>query len=267
VHKMSVAPSREKNREGWKAQAIEIVRIAKQLPMGLEWKLSDEVLPNFALSGFRSGLLVELAEWTKAEGLERFGVSWAGSDWIYENRSLADQISKKNLECSLHLKPLMKAGETGRAPLLETSGMMGCLLLDGMGDSIEVESPSLSESVNLSYNILQAARQRVTKTEFIACPSCGRTLFDLQTTTARIKKITSHLKGVKIAIMGCIVNGPGEMADADFGYVGGGPNRIHLYVGKECVEKNIPQEEADQRLVDLIKKHGRWVEPPGNSAV
>ncbi|MBL7686377.1 MAG: flavodoxin-dependent (E)-4-hydroxy-3-methylbut-2-enyl-diphosphate synthase, partial [Deltaproteobacteria bacterium] len=120
----------------------------------------------------------------------------------------------------------------------------------------------LNDSVHLAYNILQAARQRVTKTEFIACPSCGRTLFDLQTTTARIKKITSHLKGVKIAIMGCIVNGPGEMADADFGYVGGGPNHIHLYVGKECVEKNVPQEIADQKLVELIKSHGRWVDAP-----
>jgi (E)-4-hydroxy-3-methylbut-2-enyl-diphosphate synthase len=95
----------------------------------------------------------------------------------------------------------------------------------------------------------------------VSCPSCGRTLFDLQSTTERIKNQTSHLKGVKIAIMGCIVNGPGEMADADFGYVGGGAGKINLYVGKNCVEKSIPFDQADQRLIELIKQHGKWVEP------
>jgi (E)-4-hydroxy-3-methylbut-2-enyl-diphosphate synthase len=254
VHKVSVAPSREKNREGWKAQAIEIVRIAKQLPLGLEWKLSDEVLPSFAPKGFRTSLLMELAEWTKAEGLERFGISWAGSDWIYENRFLANQVQLNRLECAIHLSPIVTlplapflegrgwGGGDSEDSLLYLTGQIGCLLLDGIGDSIEAptvratHASPLQASVHLSYNILQAARQRVTKTEFIACPSCGRTLFDLQTTTARIKKITSHLKGVKIAIMGCIVNGPGEMADADFGYVGGGP-QSHPPLCKECVEK------------------------------
>ena len=98
-------------------------------------------------------------------------------------------------------------------------------------------------------------------TDYVACPSCGRTLFNLQTVTARIKARTEHLKGVKIAIMGCIVNGPGEMADADFGYVGGAPGKINLYVGKDCVQYNIPQSEADARLVELIKAHGRWTDP------
>jgi (E)-4-hydroxy-3-methylbut-2-enyl-diphosphate synthase len=256
VHKVSVAPSRHKNEAGWKAQAIEILRIARQLPVGLEWKLTDEMLPSFH-AGRKSSLLVDLARWSQAEGLDRFGVCWAGSDGIYENRRLASLLDAQHLECVIHLRPPVEEGDH----LLEISGDLGALLLDGIGDSLETVG-SLRDSVHLAYNILQGARQRISKTEFIACPSCGRTLFDLQTTTARIKKITSHLKGVKIAIMGCIVNGPGEMADADFGYVGGGPNRIHLYVGKECVEKNIPQEEADQRLVDLIKKHGRWVEPP-----
>ena len=173
---------------------------------------------------------------------------------------MVSQLDQKKIEAVIHLLPTLTEQEES-SKMLEVSGKLGCLLLDGIGDSVEVPAPNSSAAVNLAYNILQAARQRVTKTEFIACPSCGRTLFDLQTTTARIKKITSHLKGVKIAIMGCIVNGPGEMADADFGYVGGGPNKIHLYVGKECVEKNIPQEEADGRLVELIKKYGRWVEP------
>jgi (E)-4-hydroxy-3-methylbut-2-enyl-diphosphate synthase len=113
----------------------------------------------------------------------------------------------------------------------------------------------------VAYNLLQGAGARISKTEFVACPSCGRTLFDLQTTTQRIREQTAHLKGVKIAIMGCIVNGPGEMADADFGYVGGAPGKINLYVGKTCVQVHIPAEEADQRLIDLIKEHGKWMEP------
>ena len=108
---------------------------------------------------------------------------------------------------------------------------------------------------------LQAAGTRIFKTDYVACPSCGRTLFNLQTTTARIKAATSHLKGVKIAIMGCIVNGPGEMADADFGYVGGAPGKVNLYVGKTAVKFNIPEAEAVDRLQDLIREHGKWVDP------
>ena len=114
----------------------------------------------------------------------------------------------------------------------------------------------------MSYNILQAAGSRIFKTDYVACPSCGRTLFNLQTTTARIKAATSHLKGVKIAIMGCIVNGPGEMADADFGYVGGAPGKVNLYVGKTAVKFNIPEGEAVERLQDLIREHGKWVDAP-----
>jgi (E)-4-hydroxy-3-methylbut-2-enyl-diphosphate synthase len=114
----------------------------------------------------------------------------------------------------------------------------------------------------MAYNLLQGAGARASKTEFVACPSCGRTLFDLQSTTQRIREKTGHLKGVKIAIMGCIVNGPGEMADADFGYVGGAPGKINLYAGKDCVQYNLPQAEADDRLIELIKQRGRWQEPP-----
>jgi (E)-4-hydroxy-3-methylbut-2-enyl-diphosphate synthase len=132
----------------------------------------------------------------------------------------------------------------------------------GLGDlvSIETEADPV-RSTRLSYNVLQGAGARVSKAEFVACPSCGRTLFDLQTTTQRIRAQTGHLKGVKIAIMGCIVNGPGEMADADFGYVGGAPGKINLYVGKQCVQYNIPQAEADARLMALIKEHNKWTEP------
>jgi (E)-4-hydroxy-3-methylbut-2-enyl-diphosphate synthase len=146
--------------------------------------------------------------------------------------------------------------------LLESATNLGALLCDGVGDAIMVQGEEApGQSLRLAYNILQAAGTRIFKTDFVACPSCGRTLFNLQTTTARIKAATHHLKGVKIAIMGCIVNGPGEMADADFGYVGGAPGKVNLYVGKKAVKFNIPEAEAVDRLMDLIKEHGRWAEP------
>nr|WP_277557233.1 (E)-4-hydroxy-3-methylbut-2-enyl-diphosphate synthase [Ereboglobus sp. PH5-10] len=146
--------------------------------------------------------------------------------------------------------------------LLDASILTGSLLCDGIGDIVSVETENDPvRATKLAYNILQGAGARISKTEFVACPSCGRTLFDLQTTTQRIREKTGHLKGVKLAIMGCIVNGPGEMADADFGYVGGAPGKINLYVGKTCVQYNIPQAEADNRLIDLIKQHGKWTDP------
>jgi (E)-4-hydroxy-3-methylbut-2-enyl-diphosphate synthase len=146
--------------------------------------------------------------------------------------------------------------------LLRASVVIGSLLADGIGDAILVRGESgAGMSLRLAYNILQAAGCRSFKTDYVACPSCGRTLFNLQTVTARIKTRTEHLKGVKIAIMGCIVNGPGEMADADFGYVGGAPGKINLYVGKTPIKFNIPEADAVERLVDLIKEHNKWVEP------
>ena len=146
--------------------------------------------------------------------------------------------------------------------LIEASFLTGGLLCDGVGDLLSVETePDPARALRLGYNLLQGAGARSSKTEFVACPSCGRTLFDLQTTTQRIRAQTGHLKGLKIAIMGCIVNGPGEMADADFGYVGGAPGKINLYVGKQCVQYNIPQAEADARLIALIREHGKWLEP------
>ncbi len=146
--------------------------------------------------------------------------------------------------------------------LLRASVVIGSLLADGIGDAILVRGESGGgQSLRLAFNILQAAGCRSFKTDYVACPSCGRTLFNLQTVTARIKVRTQHLKGVKIAIMGCIVNGPGEMADADFGYVGGAPGKINLYVGKTPIKFNIPEGEAVERLVDLIREHGKWVEP------
>jgi (E)-4-hydroxy-3-methylbut-2-enyl-diphosphate synthase len=146
--------------------------------------------------------------------------------------------------------------------LLNAATNIGSLLCDGIGDAILIQGEEApGQALRLSYNILQAAGSRIFKTDYVACPSCGRTLFNLQTTTARIKAATSHLKGVKIAIMGCIVNGPGEMADADFGYVGGAPGKVNLYVGKTAVKFNIPEADAVERLQDLIREHGKWVEP------
>ena len=152
--------------------------------------------------------------------------------------------------------------------LLIASTNIGSLLCDGIGDAILVQGEEASgQALRLSYNILQAAGSRIFKTDYVACPSCGRTLFNLQATTAKIKAATLHLKGVKIAIMGCIVNGPGEMADADFGYVGGAPGKVNLYVGKTAVKFNIPEAEAVNRLQDLIREHGKWVEPALQTAL
>ncbi|MEM0895284.1 MAG: (E)-4-hydroxy-3-methylbut-2-enyl-diphosphate synthase [Verrucomicrobiota bacterium] len=158
---------------------------------------------------------------------------------------------------------VMPSSDPALSSMLTAATNLGSLLCDGIGDAVLVrgeESPG--RSLRVAFNTLQAAGVRIFKTDFVACPSCGRTLFDLQETTARIRAATGHLKGVRIAIMGCIVNGPGEMADADFGYVGGAPGKINLYVGKEAVKFNIPQAEAVDRLVDLIREHGKWVEAP-----
>lgn len=149
--------------------------------------------------------------------------------------------------------------------LLNASILSGSLLCDGIGDIISIETVSdPAQAISLAYNVLQGAGARISKTEYVACPSCGRTLFDLQSTTQRIRSQTGHLKGVKIAVMGCIVNGPGEMADADFGYVGGAPGKVNLYIGKSCVKYHIPAEEAVDELIGLIKENGKWTEPVSN---
>lgn len=140
---------------------------------------------------------------------------------------------------------------------------LGVLFIDGLVDGLRIEAPQFSDEElrEVELTILQAARVRFSHTEYIACPSCGRTLYDIEKTLADIKNRTSHLKNLKIGIMGCIVNGPGEMADADYGYVGAAAGRITLYKGREIVEKNIPQEEAIEHLIELIKRNGDWQDP------
>jgi (E)-4-hydroxy-3-methylbut-2-enyl-diphosphate synthase len=185
-------------------------------------------------------------------------------DVISAYRELARQL---DLRHAILLKdtftPSMDATADFQTTLLRAATNLGAVLCDGIGDAILVQGEEApGQSLRLAYNILQAAGCRIFKTDYVACPSCGRTLFNLQETTARIKVVTAHLKGVRIAIMGCIVNGPGEMADADFGYVGGAPGKVNLYVGKQAVKFNIPQAEAVDRLVDLIREHGKWVDAP-----
>jgi len=148
-----------------------------------------------------------------------------------------------------------------QADELRMAATLGSLLTDGYGDLIRLDGPDADRLADLSYDLLQAAGARRSKAEFISCPSCGRTLFDLVTTSARIRAVTGHLKDVSIAIMGCIVNGPGEMADADFGYVGGTPGTVNLYVRRDCVRRGVPEAEAPEALVALIREHGRWSDP------
>jgi (E)-4-hydroxy-3-methylbut-2-enyl-diphosphate synthase len=175
-------------------------------------------------------------------------------------RNFFIQLAKQKIELPviLRLDSNEKDAETFQ---LYVSSDAGSVLIDGFGDGLWISALQPSTLVNsTAFGILQATRTRISKTEYISCPSCGRTLFDLQETTAKIRERTSHLKGVKIGIMGCIVNGPGEMADADYGYVGTGPGKINLYKEKTVVRKNVPENEAVQALVDLIKEHGDWVE-------
>ena len=180
-------------------------------------------------------------------------------------RLLAARLKRLGWNNPILLKDCLDFGPAPLEPkiaLLRAAAVIGSLLADGIGDAILVRGEAgAGQSLRLAYNILQAAGCRSFKTDYVACPSCGRTLFNLQTVTGRIKARTEHLKGVKIAIMGCIVNGPGEMADADFGYVGGAPGKINLYVGKTAVKFNIPEAEAVDRLVDLIQEHEKWAEP------
>lgn len=200
------------------------------------------------------------AEWSKLEELKPTVIFLAPSDnRLHYCRQFFEWLQTKKIETPVILNFSYSCSKDDL--IIQAGAECGALLCDGLGDGLLLEAPyDLDFMRQLSFNILQAARMRSSKTDFISCPSCGRTLFDLQDVSRRIRERTSHLPGVKIAIMGCIVNGPGEMADADFGYVGSKPGKIDLYVGKECVQKDIDFADADDRLVALIKDHGRWKE-------
>ena len=184
------------------------------------------------------------------------------SNGVAEQRKVFIDLINQNVDNPVIIKREYEKISSELLQLYAASDI-GALLIDGLGDGIAINNKQDGEGLHInstSFGILQASRTRISKTEYISCPSCGRTLFDLQETTAKIRKVTDHLKGVKIGIMGCIVNGPGEMADADYGYVGTRPGKITLYKEKNIVRKNIDEEEAVNALIDLIKEHGDWVE-------
>ena len=263
--KIIAAPPYDDDPGAWDQNVRRALMWSQQHGTALEWRLSSASIPSFirarhdsVLAGLAhaAGRLAELASLFQPCPVV---FSLDVPEPLPAYRYLAAHLDAEGHACPLHLKTIPLHG---RDDLMYRAAIqLGALLCDGFGDSIQIDSDAPpAEAVHLSYTILQAARLRMSRTEFISCPSCGRTLFNLQTTTERIKSRMSHLKDVKIAIMGCIVNGPGEMADADFGYVGSGPGKISLYVGKECVERNIPSEDAEDRLIELIKDHGKWVD-------
>uniref|UniRef100_A0A7S0KIH5 4-hydroxy-3-methylbut-2-en-1-yl diphosphate synthase (ferredoxin), chloroplastic n=1 Tax=Ostreococcus mediterraneus TaxID=1486918 RepID=A0A7S0KIH5_9CHLO len=184
---------------------------------------------------------------------------------LHSSRRLAEEMAKAGAKVPVIHHMFMAAGDKSDI-VIQSGSQVGGLLVDGFGDGVLIQYTGSDAAVTTdflrttSFGLLQGSRMRNTKTEYVSCPSCGRTLFDLQEVTAQIQEKTGHLPGVAIAVMGCIVNGPGEMADADFGYVGGAPGKIDLYVGKEVVKKGIPSEEATEALIELIKENDRWVE-------
>lgn len=205
---------------------------------------------------------MEFARVFKENNFEDLVIAVKASDplvMIEANRLLVSEMDKEGMDYPIHLG-VTEAGNASEGRAKSTIGI-GTLLLEGIGDTVRV---SLTEDpvkeITVCYDILQATRRRITKTEFISCPSCGRTLFDIEKVTNIIKERMGHLKGVRIAIMGCIVNGPGEMGEADFGYIGAGPGKISLYKGHEVVKKNIPEEGAVDELINLIKEEGKWVD-------
>ena len=222
----------------------------------LEWNLCGGIAEI-------SDQLDRALEASARAGLEEILVSVESDLPVHAARLVAARLEARGAsDVPIVLRHQRRAGDSDEAAVLRAAYVLGASLCDGIGDAISLEGfGEPARAVDLAYRILQGARRRTSRTEFISCPSCGRTLFDLVETTERIKARTGHLVGVKIAIMGCIVNGPGEMADADFGYVGSGPGRVNLYVNKDLVVRNVPDAMADDRLVELIQEHGRWVDP------
>jgi 4-hydroxy-3-methylbut-2-en-1-yl diphosphate synthase IspG/GcpE len=222
----------------------------------LEWNLCGDIAEI-------SDQLDRSLEASARAGLDEILVSVESDRPVHTARLVAARLEARGAsDVPIVLRHRRRADDSDETAVLRAAHVLGASLCDGIGDTTSLEGfGEPARAVDLAYRILQGARLRTSRTEFISCPSCGRTLFDLVETTERIKARTGHLVGVKIAIMGCIVNGPGEMADADFGYVGSGPGQVNLYVGKELVVRSVPDSTADDRLVELIREHGRWVDP------
>lgn len=206
---------------------------------------------------------MEFAQVCRAHDFHQLVFSMKASDvkvMVQSTRRLVALMQAAGMDYPIHLG-VTEAGDALQGRLKSAAGI-GALLIDGIGDTIRV---SLTEDpvaeIPVAYGILQAVGARITEAEYIACPSCGRTQYDIQDALQRIKAETQHLKGIKIGVMGCIVNGPGEMADADYGYVGSGAGRITLYKGKDIVRRNIDQQHAVAELINLIKENGDWIEP------
>jgi len=228
------------------------------LPENFKFKNSNYLKP---LSGL--DLSEELKNKLKLDKTAVLLINTQNKNGIAEQRKLFVDLINSNIKNPVIIGRTYK-NLSDEQLQISSSIDFGSLLLDGLGDGIFINAinSSSDQIINqLSFGILQATRTRISKTEYISCPSCGRTLFDLQETTAKIRKRTDHLKGIKIGIMGCIVNGPGEMADADYGYVGTGPGLISLYKGQEVVKKNIQASDAVDALIQLIDSNGDWVEP------
>lgn len=227
---------------------------ASRIP--LEWNLHGEIAEV-------SEQLDRVLEASARAGLDEILVSVESDFPVHAARLVAARLEARGAsDVPIALRHRRRTDDSDQTAVLRAAHVLGASLCDGIGDAISLEGfGEPARAVDIAYRILQGARLRTSRTEFISCPSCGRTLFDLVETTERIKARTGHLVGVKIAIMGCIVNGPGEMADADFGYVGSGPGKVNLYVSKDLVVRNVPDTMADDRLVDLIRERGRWVDP------
>lgn len=221
-------------------------------------QIEDPTLPIFILHEAEDFELNYLSQFDNAVIV--LESKYSNKTQLYRNVQLI--LAEKELHHPIILCSEITHSDPERFQLW-TSSDLGSSFIDGFGDGVWLKGNTSTQLINsTSFGILQATRTRISKTEYISCPSCGRTLFDLQETTAKIREKTSHLKGVKIGIMGCIVNGPGEMADADYGYVGTRPGKIHLYKEKEVVRKNVDESEAVDALIELIKEHGDWVDLP-----
>ena len=255
----------ERIEEGLQPFITELKRTKKPIRIGTNWgSLSGRILGKYGNTSL--GLVESVMEYLrvfKKYDFHEIVVAIKASDpiiMIESNRLLAHKMDQEDMDYPIHLG-VTEAGSEDDGRAKSTIGI-GTLLLEGIGDTLRVSLTEPPEDeIPVCFTILQATKRRISKTEFISCPSCGRTLFDIATVTKKIKERLGHLIGVKIAVMGCIVNGPGEMADADFGYVGGAPGKISLYYGKEVIQRNLPEEEAIEELIALIKEKGKWIDP------